>query len=97
MPIMLMAPSAPPLTDNKVKNRDSIIYKLLEEEIEKKYYNKYIEGIGMIYEYISEAGPRSINGNPIFYSLKILSKTDCDKMFEYYNQYKEIRELVDNF
>jgi len=97
IPLMFMAPSAPSLSDDKVKNRDSIIYKLLEEDIEQKYYKKFIENIGMVYEYISESGPRSINGNPIFYSFRLLSKIDCDKMLDFYDQYKELRELTDNF
>ena len=97
MPLIFMGPSAPSLTDDKVKNRDSIIYKLLEEEIEQKHYKLYASNIGMIYEYYTEASPRGINGNPIFYSLRMLSKTDCDKMLDFYNQYREIRELADNF
>ena len=72
-------------------------YELLEYDIEMKCYNEYINNIGMIYEYYTEAGPRGINGNPIFYSCRFLSKSDCDKMIEFYNIYKEKRELVDQF
>jgi hypothetical protein len=97
MPLMFMAPSAPNLSEDISKNRDSKIYTLLEADIEKKYYMEYIKDIGMIYEYISEAGPRSINGNPIFTSFKLLSKTDFVKMIDFYNSYKDMRELVDNF
>ena len=32
--------------------------------------------IGTIYEYISEAGPRSINGFPCFFSHKVLNRSD---------------------
>lgn len=52
--------------------------------------------IGMIYEYLSEAGPMGINGMPIFYSLKFMSKEDTKKMFEIYEQYKALQELFKN-
>jgi len=34
-------------------------------------------------EFMSEAGPRSINGYPIFMSLNLLLGDDVDKVFEY--------------
>ena len=43
---------------------------------------------GLIYEYISEAGPRSVNGMPVFMSLKMLTQDDTKKMFEHYEQLK---------
>jgi len=48
--------------------------------------------IGMIYEYYSEAGPRSINGFPIFFSLKVLSPKETEKMFLYFEEYKKMKE-----
>ena len=48
--------------------------------------------IGMIYEYLSEAGPRSCNGMPMFTSLRYLSKNDTDKMFAFYEENKNIKE-----
>jgi len=36
---------------------------------------------GLIYEYLSEAGPRSINGMPSFFSMRMLSKADAEKVF----------------
>jgi hypothetical protein len=58
---------------------------------------KYINNIGLIYEYISNAGPMGINGKPIFMSCRFLTKEDTTKMFEYFDKYKEIRELADKF
>lgn len=48
--------------------------------------------IGMVYEYLSEAGPRSINGYPIFFSCKFLRKNEMEKFHEYYNAYKNLKE-----
>lgn len=53
---------------------------------------EYLEDIGLIYEYYSEAGPRGINGKPTFTSLKLLSKGDTNIMFDYYNEYKELKD-----
>jgi len=39
----------------------------------------------------------AINGRPIFMSLRMLNQDDTKKMFDYYDQYKEIREKADNF
>ena len=47
---------------------------------------------GLIYEYNHEAGPRSINGCPMFFSFRSLSQEDTEKMFEFYEQYKKIAE-----
>lgn len=93
-------------------NRDNAIYDIIQfdddmkkwednmmwHEVEMKYYRyQYLNSIGMLYEYLTEASLRSINGGPMFMSLRILNKVDTTKVWEYYKQYKSIRELADNF
>ena len=51
-----------------------------------------IDNIGLIYEYMDKAGPRSINGMPIFMTCRTIKKTESDKMFEYFKQYQELKE-----
>ena len=41
-----------------------------------KMSREYIEQIGVIYEYLSEAAPRSCNGLPSFFSMHIMHKDD---------------------
>jgi len=104
-------PTAPENND-VVENREEISdYFEKEEELlkeykkQKKLYKKaykyylenYIPSIGFVYEYLTEAGPMSINGKPNFFSTRFLNKEDTTKMFEYYETYKEKRESVDNF
>ena len=96
MPLIFMGPHGGSSSDTSGQ-RDSKIYDLLERDIEKKYYEEFINNIGMIYEYISQAGPMGINGKPTFMSCKFLTKEDTSKMFEYYDEYKELRKLADNF
>lgn len=49
------------------------------------------EKISFIYEYYSQASPRSCNGMPMFLSANMLNDVDTEKMFGYYNK------LVENF
>lgn len=48
--------------------------------------------IGMLYEYLDQAGPRSINGMPCFFSFQYLNSEDFAK---FAIKYKEIRELLE--
>lgn len=102
-----------PNDNNSVENnRDNSIYDLLQREkdqekyeedlkwydVEMKYYReKQLESIGLIYEYMSEAGPMGLNGGPMFMSMRLLNKKDTEKMFSFYEEYKKLREEVDNF
>lgn len=47
---------------------------------------------GMIYEYFSEAGPRSINGMPMFMSFRMIGIEDTAKVMERYNKIKQAVE-----
>jgi len=63
-----------------------------------KYYKEnYLTSIGLIYEYLTEAGLMGLNGGPMFTSLRLLNKEDAEKMFSFYETYKELREKVDSF
>lgn len=74
-------------------NRERVIGAVLEQE----HYENWVKEIGMIYENMSEALPRGINGYPMFMSCKFLDRKDTKKVIDFYNQYKEIREKADNF
>jgi len=50
--------------------------------------------VGMVYEYMSEALPRCINGMPIFMSMKILDKKDAKRVMDKYFEIKEVMEKV---
>jgi hypothetical protein len=57
-----------------------------------------MEDIGMLYEYNDKAGPRGINGYPMFTSCNIVSKADTKKFLEVYKKYEEARtEFEKNF
>ena len=111
-PSVPVKPKYPSENKDLQGQRDNVLYDIVERgEDEKRYqdelinYNieykiyqdQYLPTIGLIYEYFSACGPMSVNGGPIFMSLRLLNKDDSAKMFDYYNQYKEAREKVDNF
>ena len=105
-------PKYPNENSSVANDRDNAIYDVIQRdadqakyeedmkwyEVEVKYFNEeQLKSIGLVYEYLSEAGPMSVNGKPTFFSCRLLNIEDTKKMFEYYNQYKEIREKADNF
>ena len=49
---------------------------------------------GMIYEYFSEAMPRSINGMPMFMSCRMISIKDTKKVMDIYKRIKQAVESV---
>jgi hypothetical protein len=97
MILLLIEPGSGRSSNTVSESRDKKIYDLLESEIEKKYYDEFLDSIGMIYEYVSKASPNSINSQPVFISCHYLSHSNTKKMFEYYDKYKELRKTVDNF
>lgn len=50
--------------------------------------------IGFIYEYIDKAGPRSINGFPIFFSCACVSTRDRKKIWEKVSQIEKMLDSV---
>jgi hypothetical protein len=95
-----------------IDKRDNKIYDLLqfqkdyteyekamdEYPFELEDYNEWLNNIGFIYEYYNEnQSPMSINGKPVFFSMKLMCKEDTKRMFDFYKKYKEIREEADKF
>ena len=55
------------------------------------YSEDQIKDIGFVYEYYKEAGQMSINGNPIFFSCRIVSKHDAKIIWE---KVKKIQKVL---
>ncbi len=43
------------------------------------FSRSWIESIGVVYEYMDKAGPRSINGMPIFFSCRFVHRDDWER------------------
>ncbi len=72
-------------------SRDNVLFDLVQRDIdqakyeadldfypiEQRYYkDKFVSNIGLVYEYLSESSPTSINGLPVFMSCKFLNHVD---------------------
>jgi len=52
--------------------------------------NKVIE----LYEYLSEAGPRAINGYPTFFSVKFLDEADAERFRALAREFREVTQKL---
>lgn len=53
--------------------------------------------VGMLYEYMDKAGPRSVNGYPCFFSFRWLDKRDSRRVVTLYNRNLFIKKLLGGF
>lgn len=53
-----------------------------------------IKSVGMVYEYFDKAGPRAINGYPMFMSCAFLNQKDTEYVWEKYNKIKSVLDAV---
>ena len=56
---------------------------------------KWVDQVGLIYEYLDKAGPRSVNGMPTFMSMRIVPKTDLPLLIEYVKKYEKAEKAVE--
>jgi len=59
----------------------------------KDWTKDEISRVGMIYEDLSKAGPRSVNGLPTFMSLQMINVTDFDKFAKYADEYMQLKDM----
>ena len=63
-----------------------MVWSLLDPMEKKKMIDS---GMSMVYSDMQDAGPRSVNGYPIFWSMSVLNKQDDRKVDMYYKQIQE--------
>lgn len=56
----------------------------------------YIEKVGLIYEYLDKAGPRSINGMPNFLSMRLMHKDDWSRALKVIEKEEEHRAALES-
>jgi hypothetical protein len=69
--------------DTNIINLSFMVFMLMDPEQAPK-------DVGLVYEYMSEAGPRSINGYPMFFSARYLTVEETQRFNKYYKEYEEI-------
>lgn len=50
--------------------------------------------VGLVYEYMDKAGPRSINGMPMFFSCRFLIKANVPLLNEFIEKFKKAEEVI---
>lgn len=85
-------------SDRHVPERDShllgnIFMPLMFGAFEN-YPKEEVDKIGMVYEYLDKAGPRSTNGYPNFMSFRLLSKEDTTRLVAKVLEIRQAREGV---
>lgn len=82
-------------TDRHVHKEHSHILSMVFIPLILKTYEVEVEQgkeISLIYEYMDKAGPRAINGYPIFLSVNFLTREEHERMNTFYESYKTIKE-----
>jgi hypothetical protein len=85
-------------TDRNIRKQDHYMIgsifmpiALMDDEDRKEYI---ASKPGMIFEHISKAAPRAVNGYPIFFTMQTLSYDEADKVCEYFQKIEEVVEKL---
>jgi len=76
-------------TDRHLKDSPAmipVIFMILVLLDKKQVKKMEQDNISLIYEYFDKAAPRSINGYPTFFSMRMLDKEDAGRMIDFYNE-----------
>ncbi len=65
---------------SQMKSLMGLVFMPLSLGLLDKVSKEEIQNIRVVYEYLSEAGPRSINRMPIFFSCRFIHKDDTEKL-----------------
>ncbi len=60
--------------------------------IKDDQWKEFVKDLGMVYEYFDQAGMRSINGYPMFMSLRYLNREDTEKLRGYVDKLIDQRQ-----
>jgi hypothetical protein len=66
------------------------------EDVRKRVLRWWARDLGVVYEQVSKAGPRGINGYPIFMSLRLMHREDWKLAFNAYRKEVERRKADDD-
>lgn len=82
-------------TDQQIRSENNIpmVFMPIMMGCFSKTPKRKLMNIGLVFEYLSEyTCPRSINGMPIFFSLKTLTKWEVSVVDKYIKEYRQVKE-----
>ena len=53
-----------------------------------------INDVGLVYEYLSEAGPICVDGYPSFFSVRLLTIAETEKVKEYLKKFIQLEKTI---
>lgn len=59
------------------------------------YTDSSLENIGVLYEHMAKAGPRSVNGCPMFLSMQFMHKDDWERAAKAIDRERERRKAIE--
>lgn len=68
-----------------------MVFMFMDEKARKELFDN---PPGLIYEYLTQATPLAINGQPIFFSARMLSIADTEKVFSMVKKLEEAEAAV---
>jgi hypothetical protein len=83
------------LHENEAATMLSMVFMPIALGCFSKVQEESFKNVGVIWEYYSKAGPRSINGRPIFFSLNVLHIDDWERAKKAINREIERRQNIE--
>lgn len=88
------------ILDNKIftsnhvaeQNMVTMVFPILSFLDKKMLTKMQKDDVVLMYEYMDKAGPRGVNGYPMFFSCRFLTRSEATEMWSYYNKMKDSRE-----
>lgn len=71
------------------ENADIIALHAERDRLHDEWFREHTEQIGVIWEYLAQAGPRSINGMPMFFSCRFMHREDWQRALAAYERERE--------
>lgn len=82
--------------DLREREHESVLKARKEwQELRDRWCQEYAEQLGVIWEWMSQAGPRSINGYPTFSSHRLLHRDDWERARKALAREQERRESIE--
>ena len=79
-------------TDRHITKKDDVVMCFMILVLMDEKTRDSLKDVGLIYEYIAEAGPTSVNGMPTFFSMRVVHKDDIPELDMQIKRYRELKE-----
>ena len=90
------------ILDNKIftsnhvqeQNMVTMVFPILSFLDKKTLAKMQKDDVTLVYEYVDKAAPRGVNGYPMFFSCRFLTRGEATEMWGYYERMKAAKEAA---